>query len=522
MFSRKEQPFTPHNFRPRASFLPKSEPKKPRIIVSRQAYALMTLYVEIAQQEVGWLGTVKRLPSGDFLIEKCFLFKQQVHETETEISNEGFSDLSMELLDGVEEGDEADWDVNKLRFWGHSHVHMGTSPSMTDERTMLTDYGAGRSANTGQPRFCFEDSGYPWVIRGIFNKYGEVNFAIFLYTEGLKFEDVEWTVEDPTPEIIAFHEAADDRTRTAWKIEFAAKARAEKARLEQAKAERLRREAQMATTKDAGTVAGEPGKNSEVAMLLSQHPAAAKVVIFEATPTPSTYLTTRPEVIKDDGEEWFNADEAERDAPAPASTALGRFFQSTPVSQPTLAEQFKRGLANLFSNAREIKFRPDITPELRESVQADFSKKVRSVGRYNSWRDSTPAPTRSYEVPDSSSAASDYLNGSGYGSYPQAISEVEGEASGPGTTGGGREIAPRVARSSGSPCNCPECLRKRDQAAAQARQTAERSTWQWKAPEEQAPSLGVRAALRSTWAGFCNMFEGLVNPGPGSSDGRKG
>ena len=121
--SRKDQSLTPaRHYSPKVAFLPKAEPKAPRIIVSRQAYAQMNLSVEIAKEEVGWMGTVKRQENGDFLIEKCFLFSQKVHPTETEISNEGFSELSMELLDGVLEGDEANWDVNKLRFWGHSHV----------------------------------------------------------------------------------------------------------------------------------------------------------------------------------------------------------------------------------------------------------------------------------------------------------------------------------------------------------------------------------------------------------------
>ncbi len=209
-FSRREQPLTPHSFNTQVRFLPKAEPKKPRIVLSRLAFAQMTVYVKIAQEEVGWMGTVKRLPDGDFLIEKCFLFKQKVHATETEISTEGFSELSMELLNtATDDEDESNWEVNKLRFWGHSHVRMATGPSDTDQRAMLTSFGKGHSNNTGQLRFCFEECGYPWVIRGIFNKFGEANFDVYLYSEGLHFADVEWTVEDPSAEEIALQKQVD-------------------------------------------------------------------------------------------------------------------------------------------------------------------------------------------------------------------------------------------------------------------------------------------------------------------------
>lgn len=188
IFSSGDTPFYPHSFTPRIRYLPGSEPEVPKVILTREAYARMFLYVQIARQEVGWLGTVKQLPNGDFRIEKVMLLKQEVTGVETELSNDGLGELAMELLSRGDEGVE-DW--NNMRFWGHSHVHMHTSPSGTDEHTMLK----------------FQNAGHPWFIRGIFNKDGRAEFTIFLYEQGLKIEDARWEVEEaPIVEAVALNE----------------------------------------------------------------------------------------------------------------------------------------------------------------------------------------------------------------------------------------------------------------------------------------------------------------------------
>lgn len=77
----------------------------------------MLLYVEIADKEVGWMGTVSRLENNCFLIEETFLLEQEgVSAVETEPSVEGCSKLADELLLRGEEGFDL---INKMRFWGH-------------------------------------------------------------------------------------------------------------------------------------------------------------------------------------------------------------------------------------------------------------------------------------------------------------------------------------------------------------------------------------------------------------------
>lgn len=180
--------FLPHKFAPGVQSLPKVAPLRlPKIILSRQAYAKMWTYVAESEEEVGWLGTAIRSDCGDIAIEKVFLFKQTVSPVETEISTEGLAEFADELIANHRDGME-DW--SNMRFWGHSHVRMGTNPSSTDENTMV------RSTHTGQSLLCFQDAGYDFAVRGIFNKFGRAQFSIFLYAEGLRIDDAEWTLAD--------------------------------------------------------------------------------------------------------------------------------------------------------------------------------------------------------------------------------------------------------------------------------------------------------------------------------------
>jgi hypothetical protein len=170
--------FKPHHFMPRV--VQYRQRPLPKIVIAREAYAKMWLYVDIASEEVGWMGTAEQTPDGNFYIDKVFLLKQEVTGVETEMSNEGLSELATELLSSGDQGLK-DWD--NLRFWGHSHVRMGTSPSGTDERTMRM----------------LEEAQHPWFIRGILNKLGRIEFTLFLYEENLVVEDARWTVEPLPP-----------------------------------------------------------------------------------------------------------------------------------------------------------------------------------------------------------------------------------------------------------------------------------------------------------------------------------
>ncbi|HEY9787018.1 MAG TPA: hypothetical protein V6D17_16620 [Candidatus Obscuribacterales bacterium] len=180
VFREPDGPLRPHRASPRGELLIES----PRVLITPDAYKRMCLYIEIAPKEVGWLGTVSRMDDGDFLIEEVFLVEQEVTSVETELSVEGREKLVLDLLQtGTDEDIER---TNKLRFWGHSHVRMGTGPSGTDENTMVT----------------FGREGMPFYIRGIFTKLGRGEFTIYLYDKGYRIIDAPWAVYDPAEGII--------------------------------------------------------------------------------------------------------------------------------------------------------------------------------------------------------------------------------------------------------------------------------------------------------------------------------
>ena len=167
--------------------------ESPRILLTRRAYGSMFHIVDIASEEVGWLGTAVR-EGNTFVIDEIFLFKQKVHATETDISTDGLAEVGHQLLSSRPDGMEV---CDNLRFWGHSHVHMGTTASGPDEMQMHK----------------LRESEHPWFIRGIFNKDGRAEFTIFFYDSGIRIDDVQWSIV----------EEVDDGLREGIKAEIAKK-----------------------------------------------------------------------------------------------------------------------------------------------------------------------------------------------------------------------------------------------------------------------------------------------------------
>lgn len=162
--------FVPHQFSPRVLVTNKI----PTIFVDPAAYNDMLILVDEMDIEVGWLGFVDQLPGGNFLITDIVLPKQECSAVTTILDAESVAKIAEDLLkqpDGVER-------YNKLRFWGHSHVRMGTSPSGQDEDQMKD----------------FKENGCEYFIRGILNKEGRMEFSVFYYEKGIKIVDCPWAV----------------------------------------------------------------------------------------------------------------------------------------------------------------------------------------------------------------------------------------------------------------------------------------------------------------------------------------
>jgi len=171
-YNRKASSFSPHKFESKVEILE----GLPKIFVSKVAFSKMWHYVDIASEEVSWLGTVGKI-GNDFLIKDVYLLEQEVSSAQTIITEDGLADFGnkiLQLQDGIDI-------YNNIRFWGHSHVNMSTSPSGQDENQMDL----------------FESSDNNFFIRGILNKNGRMEFTLYFYDTGLKIVDLEWSVYDP-------------------------------------------------------------------------------------------------------------------------------------------------------------------------------------------------------------------------------------------------------------------------------------------------------------------------------------
>lgn len=168
--------------------------KTPTIQVMPLALSDMWEITDLHTAEIGWLGAVRLLDRSTFLIEEVFLVEQGAHAATTEIDPSGLAKLAQELL--VERTDGADL-LNRIRFWGHSHVNMGLTPSGQDDK-QLRQLAADA-----------ED----YFLAARTNKRREMRIDL-LRGDGLLVTDIPWEVYAPT-----------DSRRTHWEAEIKAKVR---------------------------------------------------------------------------------------------------------------------------------------------------------------------------------------------------------------------------------------------------------------------------------------------------------
>lgn len=182
--------FAPHQFTSRIQLAG----GVPRIILTRDAYKDTLHLVDICPVEVGWMGHIQRVGQ-DLLVHKIFIVDQQVNGSTCELDSEALGLYAMSLL-FEPDGEEL---FNSIRFWGHSHGTMDTSPSGQDEQQLREL--ASRSGD--------------YFLRGIFNKHGRAEFTLALPSQGVWIRDLPWEVEHELD--MARHEH--------WQTEVAAKVR---------------------------------------------------------------------------------------------------------------------------------------------------------------------------------------------------------------------------------------------------------------------------------------------------------
>jgi hypothetical protein len=173
--------FIPHEFGTRV------RTPIPTIHITQQAIADMFTLTDECDTEIGWLGTVTQMEDADLLIEEIFLPKQECHFATTKLSVDGLMDVYNELM-ARKDGAKL---VDKLRFWGHSHVNMDVEPSKQDNDQMEM----------------FQKNKCDFFVRGIVNKKAKMKFDVFYYNTNVVVLDCPWTL----------HFTVSDNKRLQWR-----------------------------------------------------------------------------------------------------------------------------------------------------------------------------------------------------------------------------------------------------------------------------------------------------------------
>lgn len=161
---------------------PEGVAKKARIIVSYEAYMKINALIKTCSKEVGWHGLVTRVEPGEgnedevwFELYDIIVFPQTV--TGASVT----PDATEYALWLQSQPDEV---FNDIRFHGHSHVNMGTTPSGTD--------------TTYQDQLL--DQVKDFYIFGIFNKKGAKNLVVYDVETNVLYENKDIIWECPTIE----------------------------------------------------------------------------------------------------------------------------------------------------------------------------------------------------------------------------------------------------------------------------------------------------------------------------------
>ena len=142
------------------------EEDKVEVLFENEAYKKMNALVENCDKEIGWYGTVEHTSEKQFLIKDIIMFPQTVSGVTVQTDDTEYTNWSNGLPDEV---------FNFMRFYGHSHVRMGCSPSKID-----SDHYKSMIQNC-----------HDFYIFGIFNKNASNNywFTIYDITNNILYEN---------------------------------------------------------------------------------------------------------------------------------------------------------------------------------------------------------------------------------------------------------------------------------------------------------------------------------------------
>lgn len=113
--------------------------EEPKVYITAEAYVKLRKLVDDTTTEIGWYGTVTKMPGFEsvFVIDDILVYPQTVTGATCVQDDDKVFEFELNLSTDQ---------VNRKRFHGHSHVNMGVTPSGVDEQfyqdilTQVDDY----------------------------------------------------------------------------------------------------------------------------------------------------------------------------------------------------------------------------------------------------------------------------------------------------------------------------------------------------------------------------------------------
>lgn len=145
------------------------------VCFTAEAYTKMMFLVNSLSSEIGWRGTVERLPGPVYLIKDIMLYPQTVAATTVDTDETKLSEWTNTLSIDT---------INTMRFQGHSHVDMGVYASSVDEADQKTTVEQIRDDD--------------YYIFAIANKRNDLYLKIYEKNDGkmkeIKSDDISYNV----------------------------------------------------------------------------------------------------------------------------------------------------------------------------------------------------------------------------------------------------------------------------------------------------------------------------------------
>lgn len=175
-------------------YKPKIEPvnAKATLYFTETAWAKMQYLVAVYNTEAAWHGVVHRVKDGEsnFVCTDILVYPQEVTGATVNTDQSEYQDWLYDLDDDI---------FNNLKFQGHSHVNMSTSPSATD-----IDH---QQSIVGQ----LDSSMY--YIFVIWNKSNQRNVTIYDMTTNTVFDNSDVDVKVIQDDKIGFLKLMDDASK---------------------------------------------------------------------------------------------------------------------------------------------------------------------------------------------------------------------------------------------------------------------------------------------------------------------